>query len=77
MPHFAGVVTNTDVYPIAAILFQSIYGVSMLVAPTSVVLIVVLNYLGISFKQWFKAVWKLLVELFVVLLIVFTILILI
>lgn len=77
VPHFAGVVTNTDVYPIAAILFQSIYGVSMLVAPTSVVLIVVLNYLGISFKQWFKAVWKLLVELFVVLLIVFTILILI
>lgn len=77
VPHFAGLVTNTDVYPIAGILFQSIYGVSMLVAPTSAVLIVVLNYLGVSFKEWFKAVWKLLVELLVVLLLVFTILILI
>lgn len=77
VPHFAGVVTNTDVYPIAGILFQSVYGVSMLVAPTSVVLVVVLNYLGVSFRQWFKAVWKLLVELLVILLLVFTILVLI
>ena len=75
--HFSSVVTNTDVYPIAGILFQSIYGVSMLVAPTSVVLVAVLNYLGVSFKKWFKAIWKLLVELLVVLLIVFTILLLI
>lgn len=77
VPHFAGVVTNTDIYPIAGILFQAMYGVSMLVAPTSVVLMVVLNYLDVSFKQWFSAVWKLLLELVVVLLLVFTILLLI
>ncbi len=77
VPHFAGVITNTDVYSVAAVLFQSAYGISMLVAPTSLVLVVVLNYLGISFKEWFKAVWKLLVELLVILLLVFTILILI
>lgn len=76
VPHFAGVVTNTEVYPVATILFQSIYGVSMLVAPTSVVLVLVLNYLGISFKEWFKAIWKLLVELLVILLLIFTILVL-
>lgn len=76
VPHFAGIVTNTDIYPIAGILFQAVYGVSMLVAPTSVVLVVVLNYLGVSFKEWFSAVWKLLVELLVILLLVFTILIL-
>lgn len=76
VPHFAGIVTNTEVYPVATILFQSIYGVSMLVAPTSVVLVLVLNYLGISFKEWFKAVWKLLVELLVILLLIFTILVL-
>ena len=77
VPHFAGVVTNTEIYPIAGILFQAMYGVSMLVAPTSVVLLVVLNYLDVSIKQWFSAVWKLLIELVVVLLLIFTILLLI
>ena len=77
VPYFAGVVTNSDIYPVAAILFQSVYGVTMLVAPTSLILTVVLSYLGVSFKDWIKAVWKLLVELLVVLLIIFTILVLI
>lgn len=77
VPYFAGVVTNSDIYPIAAILFQSVYGLTMLVAPTSLILTVVLSYLGVSFKEWIKAVWKLLVELLVVLLIIFTILVLI
>ena len=48
----------------------------MLVAPTGLILTVVLSYLEVSYKDWLKAIWKLLVELFVVLLIVFTILIL-
>lgn len=77
VPYFVGVVTNTDVYPVAAILFQSVYGLTMLVAPTSLILTVVLAYLGVSYKDWLKSVWKLLVELFVVLLLVFTILVLI
>ena len=77
VPYFAGVVTNSEVYPIAGILFQSVYGLTMLIAPTSVILTSVLAYLGISFKEWFKAIWKLLVELLVVLLIIFIILILI
>lgn len=77
VPYFAGVVTNADVYPIAGILFQSVYGLTMLVAPTSAILVAVLSYLGITFKEWFKAIWKLLVEFLVVLLIIFTILILI
>lgn len=77
VPYFTGVVTNSDIYPIAGILFQAIYGVSMLAVPTSLVLTVVLSYLGLSYKEWFKAIWKLLIELIVVLLLVFTLLILI
>ena len=77
VPYFAGTVTNTEVYPIAGILFQSVYGLTMLVAPTSAILVTVLSYLGITFKEWFKAIWKLLVEFLVVLLIIFTILVLI
>ncbi|MBO5120089.1 MAG: hypothetical protein J6C28_00200 [Bacilli bacterium] len=76
VPYFTGVVTNSDVYPIAGILFQSVYGVTMLVAPTSLLLVTVLSYLGVSYKSWLKAIWKLLLEVFVVLLIVFTILVL-
>ena len=77
VPYFAGVVTNTDVYPIAGILFQSVYGVTMLVAPTSLILVTVLSYLDVSYKSWLKSIWKLLVELLVALLIIFTILVLI
>ena len=77
IPYFTGIVTNTDVYPVAAILYQSVYGVTMLVAPTSLILATVLAYLEVSYKDWLKSIWKLLVELFVVLLIIFTILVLI
>ena len=48
----------------------------MLEAPTSLLLVTVLSYLGVSYKSWLKAIWKLLLEVFVVLLIVFTILVL-
>ena len=49
----------------------------MLVAPTSLVLMGILSYLKIPYGKWFKTIWKLLLELLVLLLIVFTILILI
>ncbi len=63
LPYFASVVTETEVYPIAGILFQAIYGITMLVAPTSIVLMTVLHYLDISYTNWLKTVWKLFAEL--------------
>ena len=56
---------------------QGIYNLVMIIAPTSVALIIGLYYLDIPYGKWFKAIWKLLLELLVVLLIVFTVLILI
>ena len=53
------------------------YGVAMLVAPTSLVLMGILSYLKVSYKEWLKTIWKLLLELFIVLLIIFIILALI
>ncbi len=76
VPYFASVVNSTN-YGLAGIIFQSMYGLTMLVAPTSLALIAVLSFLDVSYKNWFKSVWKLLLELFVVLLIVFIILALI
>ena len=56
-----------------SVIWQSFYGVAMLVAPTSVVLIATLSYLHIPYGKWLKAIAKLLLELVVVLLIIFTI----
>ena len=77
IPYFTSIVTKADNYPLAAVIFQSMYGLAMLVAPTSLVLMSILAYLKVSYKDWLKNVWKLLVELFIVLLIIFIVLALI
>ncbi len=73
LPYFTSIIQDTAVYPKVAVIVQSMYGLTMLIAPTSVVLMVALSYLNISFKDWFKAIWKLLVVLLIVLLFVFAI----
>ncbi len=74
VPYLISVVTDQDVYPIIGVIYQSIYGITMLFAPTSVVLMTTLSYLNVTYKEWFKSIWKLLLELVVVALIIFTIL---
>lgn len=76
IPYFVSVVTDTSVYPLVAVIFQSIYGLVTLIAPTSIPLMVTLSYLNVPYKSWFKYIWKLLVALLVVLFIIFTILLL-
>ena len=44
---------------------QSVYGLTMLVAPTSLLLLIVLSTLNVSLKDWFKNTWLLLLVLFV------------
>ena len=73
-PYYASVITKADNFGLAAIIFQSLYGLTMLVAPTSLALLCTLSFLNVSYKEWFKMVAKLLLELFVILLIVFIIL---
>lgn len=51
---------------VVALIWQAMYGVVMLVAPTSVILMVTLSYLGISYGRWFKAIWKVLLELLLI-----------
>ena len=76
-PYYTSIVTKASNYPLAAVIFQSMYGLAMLFAPTSLVLMGILAYLKVSYKEWLKTIWKLLLELFVVLLIIFIILALI
>ena len=52
--------TNKD---ILTIVFQTSYGIVSFFAPTSVILMLGLSYLDISYKEWFKFIWKFLVAL--------------
>lgn len=56
-------VTTTSTVGLVALIWQSMYGVTMLIAPTSIALVATLSYLDIPYKKWFKAIWKLLLEL--------------
>ena len=59
--------TNSTVLALVA---QSIYGVTMLIVPTSGLLVLGLSYLGIPYKQWIKRTWKLVVTLLAVVLVI-------
>ncbi|MBR2832866.1 MAG: hypothetical protein IKE75_00235 [Bacilli bacterium] len=43
---------------IAGLLVQSIYGLGMMIFPTSIVLIAGLSYFDVSYKKWIKYIWK-------------------
>lgn len=66
-------ITDQTTYPIIAVIWQSMYGLAMLVAPTSAILLATLSYLNVSYGSWLKNILKLFVELLVVLLIIITI----
>lgn len=69
-------ITDTTVYPLCSIITQAMYGLAMLVAPTSVVMLFSLSTLKIGYFEWLKHIWKLFVELLVVLLITFMVVLL-
>ena len=72
IPYLASIVSK-DAFSTIAALYPAVYGLTMLIAPTSVVLMVVLSYMGVSYKDWFKSIWKILVEFLAVILVLFLI----
>lgn len=70
-------ITDTTVYPLCAVITQGMYGLAMLIAPTSVVMLFSLSTLKITYLEWLKHVWKLFIELLVVLLITFMVVLII
>ena len=77
LSYYPSVITKVDNYSVTAIITQSMYGFAVLFAPTSYILMCVLSYLKVDYCAWLKSIWKLLLELFVILLIIFIILALI
>ena len=53
-----------------AIITQSIYGLTSMVAPTSILLVLGLEYLEIPYKDWLKSSWKMLLCMLAVILVV-------
>ena len=76
VPYYVSVVTNTDYYSTIGVLFQAVYGITMFVAPTSVILMTTLAYLDIPYTKWLASIWKFVVEFLVIVLIVVGILVL-
>ena len=60
-----------------AIITQSLHGLTLIIAPTSALMIVGLEYLGISYKEWLKTSWKLVLQLLAIILIIILIIVLI
>ncbi len=58
---------------VIAVIYQAMYGLAMLVAPTSVLLIASLGYTETNYGSWLKHIWKVVLELLVVLLVIFLI----
>lgn len=77
LPYISTVITDNTVYSVIAVIAQSMYGFAMLFAPTSLVLMVVLNYLNIPYSKWLKNIWKLLLEFLLVLIVIFIIIVLV
>ncbi len=49
---------DSNMIPVVALIFQSIFGLVMLIAPTSIFLLAGLSYLKIPYKEWAKYIWK-------------------
>ena len=73
-PYYVSVVNKLKDYSVVGVIFQSMYGFTAMFAPTSLILMATLAYVGESYTNWLKKSWKLLLELFIILLIIFIIL---
>ncbi len=68
-PVFTSLISNTDYYGVIALIMQGIYNLTMIIAPTSVALIIGLYYLDIPYGKWFKYIWKVLLSLLIIIII--------
>lgn len=59
-------ITNESMLNVYALAFQSLYGLTSLVGPTSIMLIFGLSYLDIPYTTWLKYIWRFILSLFIV-----------
>lgn len=73
LPYVTSIITDTSIYPLVGFICQAMQGLALLIAPTSIVLLGVIGYLKISYVEWFKNIWKIFLELFIIAFILITI----
>ena len=61
----ATLITDESIYASVAMLFQGIYGIVLLVGPTSLFLILGLSYLDIPYTTWLKYIWRFILYLII------------
>lgn len=61
-------------YTLMTFVLQSMYGIMMLILPTSLILVSGLSMLGVSFKEWIKYIWKFVVQIMIIVIIIIVIL---
>ena len=54
--------TSNSVYPLCGLITQSMYGLALMLAPTSSVLLFSLSILDIKYTSWLKKIWKMILE---------------
>ena len=73
LPYVTSIITDTSIYPLVGFICQAMQGLALLIAPTSIVLLSVISYLKISYVEWFKNIWKIFLELFIIAFVLITI----
>ncbi len=63
-------ITDESVYQLLALTFQSFYGLTMLIGPTSILLIIGLRYMDIPYTTWVKFIWRFVLGLFLIIFVV-------
>lgn len=56
-------ITDESIYSSVAVLLQGIYGLAMLVGPTSLILILGLTYFDVPYTTWLKYIWRFILAL--------------
>ena len=75
LPYVMSIVQDASVYPLVEFIVQAMQGLSILIAPTSIVLLGVISYLKVSYKDWVKNIWKFFLELLLIAIATFIIII--
>ena len=76
-PYLGSIIEDTSVYALIGFITQGMQGLSMLIAPTSIILLGVISYLKIDYTKWFKTIWRFFGELLIASFILFTIILLV
>lgn len=66
---YTSAITNSDYYGVVGLIMQSVFYLMMIIAPTSVGLIIGLYYLDIPYTKWVKFIWKVFVSILIVIII--------